>query len=234
MSERVAAGQTVERLVEAAVGLTGTLTVEVYRLSDGVSVIGPTTDGFEQQRVAGNTATYKLTFVAPAALGTYGVIIDDHNPDPDLRETEAFDLDVVSAAQLPPDPGPGYATPAELRAEPEVPDTATDAELAPVIALAEDRIEDWLGARPRDPETGRLVVEADVEAWQWTKLRRATVRLAARLFENPDALTPSRYESVSGPDFSKSGPTSPVAQIADVRIPLNASGLRIMGARAVP
>lgn len=130
-----------------------------------------------------------------------------------------------------------YLSPAELRAEPEVPDAdpPSDATLEQTIDAAEDRIDGWLGGWPiRDtgPSAGRKIVETEIMVWQWQKLKRATARLAARLHENPNLLAPARYDRVKGPDFEKQGPSSPTAQLADVALPLNASGLRRLGGRA--
>lgn len=129
-----------------------------------------------------------------------------------------------------------YITEAELLAEPDVPDDTAAADIQRAIDQAEDQIDDWLGARPRDPATGRLVVEQHVEAWQWSKLKRATVRLAAKLVLNPDLFTPAAYDEIAGPDFRKKGPRSAVAAagLSDVSLPLNSSGLRVLSARAVP
>lgn len=132
-----------------------------------------------------------------------------------------------------------YATVAQLRAEPEVPDVAPpdDATLEALIEQASEQIDEWLGPRgmiTTGDAAGRLVDQDVVAAWQWTKLQRAVVRLAARLFATPDILTGSQWQSISGPDFSKSGPAPARRRIADVVAPLNASGLRVTGARATP
>lgn len=130
-----------------------------------------------------------------------------------------------------------YATVAELRAEPEVPDAAPppDADLEAKITQAEEQIDDWLGGwlvNTTGPSSGRKIAQLDVEAWQWAKLRRATIRLAAHLYADPNVLVAAGYQSVSGPDFSKSGPRNARTRIPDVTSPLNASGLRLLGARA--
>lgn len=130
-----------------------------------------------------------------------------------------------------------YVTVADVRAEPEVPDgdPPTDAEVEARIAIAEDQIDEWLGPwQIADDVTGAKILEADVSAWQWTKLQRAVIRLAARLYAVPSLLEPATHESISGPDFSKSGPRPATAKLGDVTAPLNASGLRITGARARP
>jgi hypothetical protein len=102
-------------------------------------------------------------------------------------------------------PEPYYATADDLRAELDVDDTVlSDAAAIKLIEDAEDVIDSMLGARPVDDTTGRKVVQADVESWRFVKLTRATVKVAARLSEDPTILT-AQYTSVSGPDFSFSG-----------------------------
>lgn len=128
-----------------------------------------------------------------------------------------------------------YATVAQLRAEPEVPDAADDATLEALIEQASDQIDEWIGPRPvvtTGAAAGRRVDETSVLAWQWTKLQRAVVRLAARLYADPNVLVGAAWSSISGPDFSKSGPAPSRRRISDVVSPLNASGLRVTGARA--
>lgn len=125
-----------------------------------------------------------------------------------------------------------YATAADVRAEPDVDDAATDAELNKAIDAAEDQIDDWLGAWPVDTTTGRKIVEADVDAWRFAKLTRAVVRLAAHLFNDPTILAGEQWGTVKGPDFEKSNAAPALRKISDVAAPLNASGLRVLGARA--
>lgn len=128
-----------------------------------------------------------------------------------------------------------YTTIAAVRAMPEVPDTAppSDLDLEATIERAEDQIDEWLGVWDIDPDTGRKIVEADVEPWRFAKLSRATTRLAARLYANPDLLEPADYDEVRGPDFARKGARSPVGRgrLSDVAGPLNASGLRVLSAR---
>lgn len=130
-----------------------------------------------------------------------------------------------------------YATVAQLRAEPEVPNAAPpdDATLEALLEQASDQIDEWIGPRPivtTGAATGRLVDEDVVAAWQWSKLQRAVVRLAARLYADPNVLQGAAWNAISGPDFSKSGPAPARRRISDVISPLNASGLRVTGARA--
>lgn len=130
-----------------------------------------------------------------------------------------------------------YATVAQVRAEPEVPDASPpdDAALESLIAQASDQIDEWIGPLPMrttGASAGRLIDQTAVQDWQWTKLQRAVVRLAARLYADPGILTGAAWTNISGPDFSKSGPAPSRRRIADVIAPLNASGLRVTGARA--
>lgn len=125
---------------------------------------------------------------------------------------------------FPATPG-AYTTPHELRTELTVDATVlTDEDANQLIATAEDLIDEDLGARPVDIVTGRKVIRDQVEVWQWTKLARATVKLAALLYRKPDLLA-QRYTSVRGPDFAFSGPVG--SRFGDeVDAPLNQSGLR--------
>lgn len=128
-----------------------------------------------------------------------------------------------------------YATAAEVKLEPEVPNDADDALVLARLELAEDRIDGWLGpwaVLEDGPSAGRKIAEASVRPWQWAKLKRATVRLAARLYAQPDLLDPPAHGKVAGPDFTVEQATPGVAMIQDVTSPLNASGLRILSARA--
>lgn len=132
-----------------------------------------------------------------------------------------------------------YALVADVRAEPEVPDAAppADAEIEALITQAEDQVDEWLGAWPLQtdgPSAGRKIAQADVDGWQWDKLKRAVVRLAARLYAKPSLLQGPEYGSTSGPDFSTSKWRGIATRIPDVTAPLNASGLRNMSGRAHP
>lgn len=100
------------------------------------------------------------------------------------------------------------------------------------IENAEDVIDDLLGRPTSDPATtGRKVVQTDVEAWQWAKLKRATIKLAAALWANPNLVGGRRWRSESGPDFSFSGPQG--SQVGgQVLALLTASGLRHLAGRA--
>lgn len=101
---------------------------------------------------------------------------------------------------------PYYCTASELKAHPDVPDSMTDPDLILLIEDVEDIIDQELGDYDPDTTTGRKIVQAEVEAWQWTKLKRATIKLGARLYLNPRLRSGVQWRSQSGPDFAFSGP----------------------------
>ena len=104
----------------------------------------------------------------------------------------------------------------------------SDERAAVLIADAEDLIDEALGARPVDPDTGRKVVEADVETWQWAKLGRATAKLAAQIYSDPTVATGQRWRRQKGPDFEVEDPIGPGQGLLGglpVQTLLNQSGL---------
>lgn len=104
-------------------------------------------------------------------------------------------------------PAPYYTTVALVRTELGVDSTVLpDADALALIADAEDMIDEMLGLRSVDETTGRKVVQADEDAWRWTKLGRATVKLCRVLYENPALLTEQTFASVGGPEVSTSTP----------------------------
>ncbi|HZP14701.1 MAG TPA: hypothetical protein VFA96_02675 [Nocardioides sp.] len=100
-----------------------------------------------------------------------------------------------------------------------------------LIQDTEDMIDELLGMRPVDTSTGRKVVVTDVQAWQWTKLQRATVKLAAAYYRQPDLFEGPKWTSQRGPDFAVAGPNGPYVPKV-VLLALNQSGLRRMTTRA--
>ena len=127
-----------------------------------------------------------------------------------------------------------YATAAELRTALGVnsvalPDAAADA----LILEAEDFTDGLLGGWPIDETTGRKIVEADVEAWQWDKLNRAVLLLAAELYASPDVLRRARYRREKGPDFEFEDPLGGGVLSRYLTV-LDDSGLRRLGGRARP
>jgi hypothetical protein len=102
---------------------------------------------------------------------------------------------------------PIYCTAAALRTELALNEAALpDAAATSKIQDAEDVIDRMLGGWFWGPneQTGRKVTQGDVMPWQWAKLTRATVKLAARLYNDPSRLE-QIYEITRGPDFSAQG-----------------------------
>lgn len=134
---------------------------------------------------------------------------------------------------------PIYATVAELRAELATAEGVVPDDAAATRALqdAEDLIDRFLGGWHWWPDetTGRKIVQGDVLAWQWSKLTRATVKLAGRLYRDPSLLSEQSYEVINGPDFSASKPNGGAAvRILGVQVLalLDDSGLRHLAGRA--
>jgi predicted transcriptional regulator len=102
--------------------------------------------------------------------------------------------------------GTAYANVTQLREALDLTDVELPDEAATELILsAEDWIDAQLGARETDPATGRKVIEEEVQPWQWTKLNRATVKVASRLHANPDVLQSQQWDTIKGPDFETSG-----------------------------
>lgn len=135
---------------------------------------------------------------------------------------------------------PYYCTADQLRTELGVSSTVLpDAAATVLIQSAEDLIDRLLGAGMYWPDetTGRKIRQADVEAWQWAKLTRATVLLAARLYTQPDLLADTGADRVKGPDFEISGQRGGATGRlfgTTVLAVLDDSGLRQLAARAAP
>jgi hypothetical protein len=129
-----------------------------------------------------------------------------------------------------------YCTMQQLRDELGVDDAVlSDRDATRLIVQAEDLIDDLLGGWgwPSDETTGRKISQGDVDAWQWSKLQRATWLLAADLQLNPAKYASQQFRTVSGPDFSFSGPQAGVLPRHIVAV-LDASGLRRLTGRAFP
>lgn len=125
-----------------------------------------------------------------------------------------------------------YATATELRSAlgvslAELPDTRADA----VILEAEDFTDSLLGGWPPDETTGRKIVEAQVDAWQWEKLNRAVLLLAVEIYGSPTLLQRPRYRREKGPDFEFEDPLGG-GVLSRYMAVLNDSGLRRLGGRA--
>ena len=102
-----------------------------------------------------------------------------------------------------------------------------------MILEAEDFTDGLLGGWPIDETTGRKIVEADVEAWQWSKLNRAVLLLAAELYASPDVLRRARYRREKGPDFEFEDPLGGGVLSRYLTV-LDDSGLRRLSGRARP
>ena len=127
---------------------------------------------------------------------------------------------------------PFYCTATELRTYLGVSSgTLGDAAAIVLIQDAEDWIDTLLGGWPVDETTGRKILQADVLAWQWTKLGRATVKTAGAVYHDPTLLTVRRYRREKGPDFEVEDPLGGGALTPAVAL-LNASGLRRLTGRA--
>lgn len=123
-------------------------------------------------------------------------------------------------------PEPYYTTAADLQTALGVTsEVLSDAQATVFIEDAEDVIDELLGGYPIDETTGRKIVEANVDAHRFAKLKRATTKLAALLYQNPDLVSNRQWMREKGPDFEFEGPLSGVIA-KTVLIPLNQSGLR--------
>jgi len=126
---------------------------------------------------------------------------------------------------------PIYATAKELQdALGVTEEMLPDAEAISLLEAAEDLVDDRLGNRPIDEDTGRRVVPSDEDTWRARKLAQATLEVAKVLFSDPGVETRQRARSVSG-DVSTSGPYgSPYGERFESL--LSASGLAWPFARA--
>jgi hypothetical protein len=131
-------------------------------------------------------------------------------------------------------PEPYYCTKDEVRTELAVDSSVlSDAAALKLILQTEDLVDDLLGGWPPDITTGRKILQANVDAWQWAKLNRATYLLAADVYANPARYTGQAFRSVSGPDFSFSGPLQGQVPRPILAV-LDASGLRRLVGRTTP
>lgn len=212
-----------------ATGLAGTIGVRIEN-ADGTNHTARTTAGIVELEAASG-AYAKTNLVAPTTAGTYIVLWDSGGATPSFASEEL----VVAYAPPASVPAAGrYTSPTDLRAELGVSSTVLDdAAATKLIVDAEDLIDELLGVRVVDETTGRKVVQSEVDGWRWTKLSRATVKLAARLHKEP-GLTGRLWRSVSGPDFSFSGPLSGTEFGPLVEALLNQSGLRRLTTIAGP
>ena len=106
-----------------------------------------------------------------------------------------------------------------------------DAAAEKLILEAEDFTDSLLGGWPIDETSGRKIVEAQVDAWQWEKLNRAVLLLAVELYSTPTLLQRPRYRREKGPDFEFEDPLGG-GVLSRYMAVLNDSGLRMLGGRA--
>lgn len=210
----------------ADTGLVGTISVEIISTTDPFPVfLAETTSGIAE--TPADSAIYVFNGNGPTVGGPYNLIWRDGSGH------QAIDQLVVSGTISDDYTGAYYTTADRLRTEAGVNDTTlTDDAAVPFLADASDIIDDLLGGYFPDQTTGRKIAEADVDAWRWDTIVRAATKVAAQLYTSPDTFNAQQWKSVSGPDFSFSGPlTSPTPRI--VLMLLNRSGLRRMTGRNV-
>jgi hypothetical protein len=129
---------------------------------------------------------------------------------------------------------PYYCTCDDLRTELGVDRTVLpDDQATTIITDAEDIVDALLGAWRVDMTTGRKATNIGALSWQMDKLGRATTKLAARLYREPDLFEKRQWQSMRGPDFAFSGPLTALIgpQIENL---LNQCGLRRLTTRATP
>ena len=211
-------------LENAPTGLAGTLTLRVFRKSDKADAIAATTAGITEYP-AGSGHYWKAVDLADGEYTAYWSWGEgsDHNASDDL---------VVTASGAPAvEIGPLYATPEALREKLGVSaEVLPDAEAEDILERACDLIDDRLGNRPVDEDTGRKVVPEEEDAWRVQKLAKATLEVAVVLYQDPGIESRQRVRSVSG-DVATSGPYGP-AYGERAESLLSASGLAVRFARA--
>ena len=130
-----------------------------------------------------------------------------------------------------------YVTVEELRTAAGVSEAALPEHLANRIRrVAEAVVETALGGRAvheDGPQEGLKIAELDVRPWQWERLCETILAIGAHLVENPDVLRGIYWDSVSGPDFSRSGGTRKVFG-SEGALLFASTGLMPTGARARP
>lgn len=210
-------------------GTTGlTLGWQIVEPDDTVVAARVTTGVNENPNGSG---VYMVTASAPAESGYYSVVIDD---GAGAFLTEELAVAGPGLPEVMPPTGGHYTSPTALRLELSVDDDVlSDSQAYKLIESAEDAIDELIGAGVPDATTGRKIVQADVESWQWIKLMRATTKLAAALYQQPDLLKRARWDREKGPDFEVEGPRGSIVA-ADVMLPLNQSSLRRLSGHARP
>jgi hypothetical protein len=129
-------------------------------------------------------------------------------------------------------PEPYYATADQLRAKLKTSkDVLPDEEAIELLTEAEDLIDERLGVRTINEETGRKVDVEDetIKSWRLEKLASATVEVAAVIFSDPGVTSRQRARFSSG-DVSVSGFYGPAFGERSAAL-LNQSGLVVNTAR---
>ena len=129
-------------------------------------------------------------------------------------------------------PEPYYATADALRAKLKLgEEVLPDEEAVELLVEAEDLIDERLGVRPINEETGRKVDVEDetIKAWRLEKLAGATIEVAAVIFSDPGVTSRQRARFSSG-DVSVSGFYGPAFGERFSAL-LNQSGLAVNTAR---
>lgn len=125
----------------------------------------------------------------------------------------------------------------ELRAAAEATaQTMPDALASRLVRTAQAVVENALGRRAvhtDGPQEGLKIAEEDVDPWQWERLQETVIAIGIHLFRNRDVLEGIYWDSVSGPDFSRSGGTRRVFG-NEASILFASTGLMPTAARAVP
>lgn len=221
-------------LTNAAEGLVGVLTVEVYDPTDGSTVTAATAAGITEPR----PGTYQYAGVAPTVEDSYLIRWDDQAGN--VAEEEL----VVSGDPPVPVGPPGdstgltYATTDDLRGRLELDSAALpDATAKRLLAGAERRLDRLAGAWPIRPN-GRKLDPTSLPSLFSIAIREATLDLAAAEQRNPAAFTPPGAKTVFGPDFrlidAAGLPPDGHVAIRDAVDRLDALNLRALTARPRP
>lgn len=219
-------GATFTAALEGApTDLEGTVGV---RLEDGKAavVLARTTAGITE--APSDSGIYVVELTAPTTAGQYIIAWDTGGESPSFAAEDLVVTYTASTTTL--IAGSPYATPADLRKALKVDaQMLSDDDALETLLIACDLIDERLGIRPIDEETGRKVVLADEEAWRARKLVEATLEVAKVIYNDPGVEARQRARFASG-DVSVSGFFGPAfGERAEAL--LNQSGLRVNTAR---
>lgn len=212
-------------LQNAPVGLVGTLAFRIFD-SSGAEAVARTTEGIAESPKG--SGSYSIEVALPKAEGKDFRAFWDWGEGSENNASDELEINATGAPEV--EVGPLYATADALRKKLD-----TTAEILPddeaneILESACDLIDERLGNRPVDPDSGRKVVVADEDGWRIQKLAKATLEIAKALYEDPGVESRQRVRSVSG-DVATSGSYGP-AYGERVESLLNQSGLRVNTAR---